>query len=153
VGDHAAAGLLDRADDRRLVERLQRPGVDDLDGDALLLGFLRGRERLVHEPARRNDRDVFAFAMNARLAERDRLELVGYLLLQAVEGAVLEEDHWVVVVDRRPEQAANVARSRREDDLQPGDVDEPGLQLLRVLCPRRPAGAALRPGCGSSAAP
>ena len=69
---------------------------------------------------------------------------VGHLFLDRVEEPVLEEDHGVVVVDRRPEQTARVGRARGEHDLEPRDVDEPRLELLRVLRARRPAGAALR---------
>jgi hypothetical protein len=57
---------------------------------------------------------------NARLADRDRLQLLGHVLLEPVQRAVLEEDDRVVVVDRRPEQAADVGRRRREQHLEPG---------------------------------
>src|SRR5439155_11531215 len=83
--------------------------------------------------------------MNARLADRDRLQVVRHLFLDAVQRAVLEEEDRIVVVDRRPEEAPDVGRSRREDDLEAGDVHEPGFELLRVLRARRPARAALRP--------
>ena len=43
----------------------------------------------------------------------------------------------------RTEQAANVLGRGREHDLEARDVDEPGLELLRVLGTRRPAGPAL----------
>ena len=69
---------------------------------------------------------------------------VRHLALDRVEQPVLEEDDRVVVVDRRPEQAAHVLGRRREHDLQARDVHEPRLELLRVLRARRPAGAALR---------
>ena len=140
----AARRLLDGADDRLLVEREERPRVDDLDRDAVLLRLLRRLQRLVDEAPGRDDRDVRALAVDARLAERDRLELLGHLALDRVERPVLEEDDRVVVVDRRPEEAADVLGRRREDDLEPGHVDEPRLELLRVLRARRPARAALR---------
>ncbi len=84
-------------------------------------------------------------ADDASLAERDGLELLGHLALHRVEEPVLEEDHRVVVVDRRPEEPAGVGRAGREHDLEPRDVHEPRLELLCVLRARRPAGAALRP--------
>ena len=140
----AARRLAHRADDRLLVEREKRPWVDDLDRDAVLLRLLRRLQRLVDEPPRRDDRHVGALAMDARLPERDRLELVRHLALDRIERAVLEEDDGVVVVDRRPEQAAHVLGRRCEHDLEPGHVDEPGLELLRVLRPGRPPGPALR---------
>jgi hypothetical protein len=99
----------------------------------------------VNEPPHCHDRDVVALAMKACLSERDRLELVRYFLLDRVERAVLEEEDGVVVVDRRPEQTAHVGRRGREDDLEPGHVHEPGLELLRMLGPGAPPGATLRP--------
>jgi hypothetical protein len=82
--------------------------------------------------------------VHARLPDRDRLDLLRHLFLEAVERAVLEDDHGIVVVDRARQQAAHVGRRRGEDDLQPRHVDEPRLELLRVLGARAPAGAALR---------
>ena len=101
-------------------------------------------ERLMDEPPGRDHRHVRALAMDARPAERDRLDLVRYVALHRVQRAVLEEDDRVRVVDRGPEQAAHVLGRGGEDDLQPRDVDEPGLELLGVLRSGRPAGAALR---------
>ena len=133
------------SDDRLLVERKERPRVDDLDRDPVLLRLLGGGERVVHEPPGRDDGDVRPLAMDARLAERDRLELVRHLALHRIQRAVLEEHDGVVVVDRGPEEAPHVLGGRGEDDLEPGDVDEPGLELLGMLRARRPARAALRP--------
>ncbi len=82
--------------------------------------------------------------MHLGLPERDGLELVRDLALHRVQRPVLEEDDRVVVVDRRPEQPAHVLGRRREHDLEPGHVDEPRLQLLRVLRARRPARSTLR---------
>src|SRR5438093_1228408 len=109
-----AAGVrfLDRVDERLLVERQRRARVDHLDGDALLLGVGCGAERLVHKPAGRDHGYVLALAVHARLAERDRLELVRYVLLDPVERSVLEEGNGIAVVDRRPEEPANVGRRR-----------------------------------------
>src|SRR5256885_6386258 len=59
---------------RSLVERLQRPRVDDLDRDAFALGLLGRLQRLVDEPPRGHDGHVLALAVDARLAERDRSE-------------------------------------------------------------------------------
>src|SRR4029453_15058962 len=133
VGNHAAIRLLDRLDNGSLVERLQCAGVDDLDRDPLLLGLLGGAQRFVDEAPRCDDGDVLAFALHSRLAERDRLELVRHALLDPVQRAVLEEDDRIVVVDRAVEESADVRGRRRDDDLEPGDVHEPGLELLRVL--------------------
>ena len=118
-------------------------GIDDLDGDPFLLGVLGSLHRLRHHPADRDDGHVGALAHHARLAERDRLDLVRHGPFQRVEQPVLEEDDGVVVVDRAPEEPAHVLGRRRVDDLEAGHVHEPGLELLRVLRARAPAGAAL----------
>src|SRR5262249_4808793 len=62
VRDDAAVRLLDRGDDRVLVERLQRSRVDDLDRDALLPGLAGRLQRLVNEPPCRDDGDILALA-------------------------------------------------------------------------------------------
>ena len=67
VHDHAAAGLLDRGDDRVDVERDQRAQVDDLGVDAGLLG--RGL-RDMHHRAVAEHRHRLALAPHRRLAER-----------------------------------------------------------------------------------
>src|SRR5712691_2393375 len=144
VCDDAAVRLLHGFNQRLLVERLQRARIDDLDGDALSFRLLRRAHRLVHEAAGRDHGYVLALPVHARLAEGDRLELVGDFFLDPVQRAVLEEDDGIVVVDRRPEQSAHVGRRRREHHLQPRDVHEPRLELLRVLRARAPACAALR---------
>ncbi len=104
----------------------------------------RGRERIGCERPRRDHRHVGSLAHDARLAERDRLDLRRRLLLDRIQQPVLEEDHGVVVVDRRPQKPARIVRARREHDLQPRHVHEPRLELLRMLRARRPAGTALR---------
>ena len=70
---------------------------------------------------------------DARAADGDRLDFLRHVALDRVERPVLEEDDGIVVVDRRPEQSAYVFRRRREDHLEPRDVDEPRLELLCVL--------------------
>ena len=81
VRDDEPVRLLDGGDDRLLVEGLERPRVDDLDRDAVLLGLVGGLQRLVHERTGRHDRDIRPLAEGARLAERDRLDRVGHVLL------------------------------------------------------------------------
>ena len=143
VGGDAAIRLLDRGDDRLLVERLQGARVEHLDGDPELLGLVGRLQRLGHHPADRDHGHVCALAHDPRLAEGNRLELLGNVALERIEQPMLEEDDRVVVVDRAPEQAAHVLRRRRKHDLEPRHVDEPRLELLRVLGSGAPAGAAL----------
>ena len=78
VGDDAAVRLLHRGDERLLVERLQRPRVEDLDRDPVLLGLL-GRRRAPRGRGGPVATTVtsLALAMHARLTELDRLDLLG----------------------------------------------------------------------------
>ena len=146
VHDEASTGLLDRGDDGVDIERDERAQVDDLGIDALLIG--RGL-RDVHERAVREHREVGALPVDAGLAELDRVVAVRHVaqrvlrpwhdrpLVMAVERAVVdplrfEEDHRVVVLDRRDQQALRVVRVRDDDGLQAGDVGEQRLGALRV---------------------
>src|SRR6185503_11214778 len=83
VGDDSTVRLLDGGDEGVLVERLQRAWIEDLYGDPLLRGLLCRLERLVHEPAGSDDGHILALAMDPRLADLDRLDLVGNLALDA----------------------------------------------------------------------
>ena len=70
----------------------------------------------------------------ARLAELDRVALLRHRgRLGEEEQLLLEEDHRVVVLDRRGEQALGVVRVRRHHDDEAGDVGEERLEALRVL--------------------
>ena len=151
VRDDAAVRLLHRLDDRLLVERLQRPRVDDLDRDTLLLRLLGRLERLVDEPAGGDDRHVLALAMHARLAERDRLELVGHLFLDA--GTACGARRRRPGCRRRSTTRAGRARPWASRGRRPS-----GPECARTT-PRpagraaRPATSPRRPACARSAAP
>jgi hypothetical protein len=56
-------------------------GSIDLDRDAVPLGLLGRLERAVHDRPGRDHGHVLALAVRARLAERDRLELLRHLFL------------------------------------------------------------------------
>ena len=143
VGDQQPARLGHRLEDRGGVERGDGAQVDHLDRDALGGEGLGRGEGLVDHPRHRHDGDVAALPHDAGRADGD--EVVGGRLrpLHPVEQAVLDEDHRVGVLDRRPQQAVGVRRGRRHDDAEPGDVGEQRLEALGVLAARRPAGAEL----------
>ena len=95
-----APGLLDALVDRLLVERRGRSGVDDLALDAVrgeLGGGLLGH---ADHAADGDDGDVAALTHDVRLAERDRVQLLGHVALDSVHDLVLEVDHGIVVADR-----------------------------------------------------
>ena len=67
-------------------------------------------------------------------AERHRVVRVRHVAPDgAVHLLVLEEQHRVVVADRRAEQAPGVGRGRGDDHLQARDVGEERLHRLRVV--------------------
>ena len=106
---------------------------------------LGGRQRLVDHAGHRDDRHVGPGPDHGGPADRARV--VGRRLrsLHAVEQPVLDEDHRVGVLDGRPQQAVGVGRRRGHDDGQARDVGQQGLEALRVLAARGPAGAELGP--------
>ena len=119
MGNHAAAGLVDRVTDRLHVERRDRADVDDL---AIHAGFLGRRLRDVHQRAVGDYRQLTALAHHIGLAERHRVVAfrnfalgvrcpgLGGFFGIAVEGAVvyafgLEKNDRVVRLDRADQQA------------------------------------------------
>ena len=89
-----------------------------------------------------------ALAHDVRAAERQREVLVRLrdAAGDVVEHEVLDEQHGVVVADRRLQQPVGVERRRRRDDLQARRVREPDLEALRVL--RRQLRARAARACG-----
>ena len=123
LDDHAAVRLADRVEDRVEVERAQRARVDHLGLDAVLVGErLRGLLGHVRHPQDADDRHVVPLAAHRRLAEADDLvvAVLGNLAAHAVEGLVLDEDHRVVVADRRLQQPLAVGRRRGQATSSPG---------------------------------
>ena len=119
VDDQALAGLADRVEQRLAVERAERPQVDDLDADAVVGDPVGRLERVVRHQPVGDDRDLRARVGDLGLAERDRVVGVGDVAAdRAVHLLVLEEQHRVVVADRRAQQAAGVVRRGRHDDLE-----------------------------------
>ena len=150
VHDDAAAGLLDRGDDRIDVERQERPEVDDLGVHPGLLG--RGQGDMNHRPVAK-DGDALALAPHRRFAERDDIapfrnfaqrmlrpwdrRLVRMAGERSViEALRLEEDDRIVVLDRGDQETLGVVRIGRHDRLQPAHMGE---QRLRTLAVRLPA--------------
>ena len=84
--------------------------------------------------------------MDARLAERNRVALLGHLGLDpAVEVLVLEVENRVRILDRRDQEPLGVLGRRRADDLESRDVRERALGVLRVERAAREAAAGREP--------
>src|SRR5262245_23826534 len=138
VEDEHLRRLAGRLQHRRLVPRDERPQVEDLHRDPVAVELLGGLLGRVDHGAPRDDGQVAALAVDARLPERRRVTLVRNLALDPpVEVLVLEVEHRVGILDCADDQALGVLGRRRAHDLQAGDVRE---RALRVLAVERPAG-------------
>ena len=98
-----ASVFLTLVDDRLGVERPQRAEVDDLDLDAVLGEPVGHRQRAAHGVAVGDDREVAALAHDLRAADRHRevVARLGQRAVDVVEHEVLDEQHRIVVADRR----------------------------------------------------
>ena len=87
---------------------------------------------------------VGALSHRPRLADGQLVGLLRHVALHVVEQLVLEEDHRVVGVHRRYQQALGRVRVRRHHALEPRDVRHQRVQNLRVLRRRADARADAR---------
>ena len=133
VHDDEPTGLLDRLEDRRRVERRERASVDHLGADSLAGELLGRRERLAHRPADADDRHVAPLAAHRGLADRDHVLALRDVAVLQRQQVVVEEDHRVVVADRRGHQALRVRGRRGNDDLETRDAHEHAVDRARVL--------------------
>ena len=77
LGDNGAAGLLERGNDSRLVQRLHGRDVKDLGADSLGLEGLSGLKGLPYEVSAGDDGHVLALVEVVHLADHERLLRVG----------------------------------------------------------------------------
>ena len=159
VDDDAAAGLLHRGGDQVEVERHQRAKVEDLrvDADRLCRRFGDMHHRPIGDHG-----DGRALAAHDALAERDGIAALRHLaervlrprrdrlVVVAVERPViealrLEEDHRVVVLDRRDQQALGIVGIGGDDGLQTGDMGEQRFGRLRMRLAAEDAAAGGHP--------
>jgi len=54
---------------------------------------------------------------------------------------MLNEDHWIIILDRREHQPVGIGRVRRHDDFQASGMREPAFQEIRMLAAGAHAGA------------
>ena len=126
-------GLSRRLENRRLVPRHHGAEVDDLHRYAVVVELLRRLFGGIDHRAPGDQRDVGAFAVRARLAERHRVPLLRNLTLDPpVEVLVLEVEDGVRVLDRADQEALRILGRCRADAFQSGDVGEGRLGVLRV---------------------
>ena len=130
--DYQLACLLDRTCDRFVVHGGEGPQVDDLGLDPFVRQSVSRLERVAVDEPGSNECHVLALAAHRGLPERNPVRLLRHLALPVVEELVLEK---MTGLGRRvaAQQSLGVVWGRRHDDLQAGDVQEPGLQALGVL--------------------
>src|SRR5687767_12551964 len=115
------------------IHRPYRAQVDDVDADVLFRELVSGLRGEVHGLAVGHDRTVVTFPLQVRLSNGDDVLLVRHVALDVVQHLPLEKDHGVVVANRALEQPLGVVRRARRNNLESGDVRQPGLEGLRVL--------------------
>src|SRR5438309_58293 len=129
--DHdRAVGLPHRADDRLGVHRAQGSRIDHLDRQTLRVQLGGDLHRAVHHAHIGDDRHVPSLPAHDRLAEGNReVWVVGNLALDRVERLGLDEDHRVIVADRRlQEPLGDLVGAVVETDLLAED-EHPGIAL------------------------
>src|SRR5690348_6695406 len=108
IGDHQAAGLLHGAQDRVRIEGHNRSGVDHLARDALGGQVFGGGESYGYRTSHSHDGHIRAVALDAGLAERDKVLALGDLLTQSPETDVLYAHHRVIVTDGGSEKPLDI---------------------------------------------
>ena len=141
VDDDGAARLAHRGDDGRVVERPQAAQVDHLGVD--VLGGKRGGrvERLPERAAIGDERNVAPGAADRGPVDVDRAGVRRELAGHVVEHDVLEDQHRVGILQRRPQHAARVLERRRRQHLDAGNVRIPAFEAVRMLRRELAAGA------------
>ena len=124
-------------EDRRLVERRERPQVEHRRADAVRLEALGDFQRGVDVGAVADDRQVIAGTAQRRTTDRQRRGCgVAETLLDArvaVERDVLVVEHRVGIGHGARHQRAGVRGRRRHHDLEPRRPIEPALGILAVI--------------------
>ena len=118
-----------------LVVGQQRPQVEHFRLHPLAGQGLGGVQAVKDHLAVGDDRRVAALPPDRRLADGHGVILAGDLFPdpgEPVEALVFEEEHRVVVADRRLEQALRVVGRSRRHDLEAGHLAEPGFGVLGV---------------------
>src|SRR6056297_1194178 len=133
VDDDRAAGLFDRCHDRGVVEGPERAQVDHLGLDAVLRKLLGGVERLEERAAVGDEAYIGTLAAHCRAVDIDGTRRLVDLAGHVVEHDVLENEHGVGVLERRPEHSARVLQRGRGEHLQPRDVPVPALETVGML--------------------
>ncbi len=130
VHDHAPSGLPDARLDRIDVEGVDGAQVDELDAAAALLDRLHA----LHDAgAPAHHRELRAFAHHTRLADRDRVLVLGHLLAEGpVDALGLEEDHRIGIADRADQQSLRVVGGAWHHHLDAGLVRVDRLRRVAV---------------------
>ena len=143
LNHHTTVGGGYRAQDRVEVERAQGAGVDHFGLNPMLLRKrLRGTFGGDRHARDADDRDIAALAAHGGAAEVERVVVpVGHISPLAIERLMLDEDHGVLVADRRLQQALRIGWGGGNRDEQAWHVHKDRLQAVRVGGPQLVTGA------------
>src|SRR5713226_334634 len=138
----APARAANRFDDGRPVDGPDRPEVDDLGIDVLLLELL-GRFVGEHRhPRHADDRQVGTGAPDRSLSDGSGVVAVGHHPANVVQAHRLEEHDRVVGADGRLQHPLGVLRRRGRDHQEAWDESVQDLEAVRMLRRQLVAGAA-----------
>ena len=119
--------------DELLIQRIQRAGVKYLGGNAVFLQNLGGGQSLMNHLSGCNNGHILTAALDVALSERDGLEAV-HITLHRVHGLVLHKHDGVFIINGGEHKPQRILRGGGIYDLQAGNMGDPCLQGLRVLC-------------------
>src|SRR5437773_3245275 len=133
VHDQHLIRLLHRRDDRRVIEREQRPQIEHLDRHAVfLVELVGGFQRFPQRGAVTDDGKMLAFACHPRLPDRrENFFALGQLFLDTpIQPFVLEIQDGIVIADGSLNQPLRVPDRRGIHNFEPRRVQERRLRVL-----------------------
>ncbi len=115
------------------VHRGDGAEIDDVATDPLGGQEIGRGQRLDRHATPRHERDIRSAPGQCRPPERHLIDRFGDRPLRPEHLLVEYDHHGIVVADCRDRQPLHVARGRRHDRLESGDVGQHGLEALTVL--------------------
>src|SRR6266516_2501422 len=138
VHDQHLIRLLHRRDDRRVIEREQRPQVEHLHRHAVfLVELVGGFQRLPQRGAVTDDGKMLAFACHPCLPDRrENFFALGQPFLDTpIQPLVLEIQDGIAIADRSLNEPLRVPDRRGIHNFEPRRVQERRLRVLRMEWP------------------
>ena len=129
-------GLLHTVQHGLLIPGRQGDQVDDFGLNALLGQQVRSAAGILHADGVGHDGHILPLTLHAGLAQGVRLLLadLGHFAFLLVQDLVLEVQHGVIALDGGLQHHLGVIGIGGRHNLDAGDVGEPGLHALGMLC-------------------